>query len=78
MSLVHDAVVNSLKLLVDAGSSSFEVDRMGMDVFNGFSIVVPYCCKVAERRDMSCIKHSVPVTRACRKCLVPMDYIRDQ
>lgn len=48
-------MIKNLRLLDDAGSETFEVDRRRKDVLDLFPIVVSYWRDIPDKNDASCV-----------------------
>lgn len=79
MNLLHDAIMENLRPLTDAGSTTSEVDDVGMDVWSCFSIVASYCCNLLQKKNMSFVKQCIAIalTSPCVRFLVNKDDICD-
>lgn len=53
MSLLHDAMMEILRLLPGDRSAIVEADGVGKDIWNFFPILVSYCCDISERKKVS-------------------------
>lgn len=60
----------------DARFASVKVVGVGKNVCYCFLIVLSYCCKISEGKDISCAKHCNAVTRPYIRCVVALDDIR--
>lgn len=63
MGLLHEALMETLRTLGDDVSASSELDRKGMDVWNGFLTVLLCCCDISDVKEVSCGKHDIAMTK---------------
>lgn len=73
--ILHDAMLETLRILVCNGYASFEVDGDDRNICNCFLLLVPYCCDIVEAKYMSFVRHSFAGTCQCVRCTLNIDDI---
>lgn len=77
MTLLHDAMIEILRPLADAGFVWFEADWKRKYEWNFFPNLVSYWCSVHEGKDILFVAHSVAERRPCVARMVTINDIHD-
>lgn len=75
MSLFHDAMIENVERLADAGSTSLDLYRVRKGVSIRFPIVVPCCCTTSKVVPTSDVKQNIAAEKLFVKCLEALDGI---
>lgn len=75
--LLHDALMEILRPLMNAGSASVKVDEERNHIRNWFLVLLSCCGDIHERKHLSCVTHVIAVTTLNVRCILTMGYILD-